>query len=268
MSDQPREDQPINPWAAPGRDQAGEEAGGYVGDPAGQPPPQSDPYPPVPQPHQGGYGIYTFPAVPTPPIEPTAVISLATSLIPPVGFGFGIAALRRIKRNAKRGKRLAGLGIAASILLFLVSSLVVATLALDGTFARMMEEPMVGDYTSETRIAPVNLAQGNCVQTLPVSSQVGEVVALPCNEPHQLQVLDRVAIEGDTYPAPDALVEQATQECSAIFESLSPPVEDWPDGFIPKTLMPSEQNWHDGDRTIICLAQSVQGSVTESLVQK
>ncbi len=255
------------PPAAPAREPADPYAdrASAAGEPA-QPPHQ--PTPQAPRQHPGGQltGQYTFPALEKPPLEPLAPASLAASPISPLGLGLGVAALRRIRRTHRRGRGLAIGGIILSSLFLAATLLALATFALDGTFARMRETPVAGDVDTTRSASPVNLDVGNCVVTLPVTGEVGEVTLTPCAQEHQLQVIDRIAADGESYPGSEALFGQAQKACGNAFEELTSPVDSWPAGFTPWHLIPSEGNWDAGERNIVCFARSTSGPVDVDLV--
>lgn len=229
--------------------------------------------PPADQPSDPGYGTagaspgtYTFPSLEKQPLEPLAIASLVTSPISPLGLGLGIGALKRLRHNRRRGRGAAVFGIILSALFLAASILVLATFLLDGTFARLTEQPVAGDVDATRTASPINLEVGNCVVTLPVTAQVGEVTLTPCAEEHQLQVVDRIAASTDDYPGEDALFEDAEQRCEATFNDLSPQVESWPTNFRSWFLVPSQDNWSSGERNIICFARSTAGPVAVDLL--
>src|SRR5690625_2513564 len=254
------------PWASPGFSPEHASAPDGTDHPAPAGPPATDPPP-------AGYGAggpspgtYTFPSLEKQPVEPLAVASLVTSPISPLGLGLGIGALKRLRHNRRRGRGAAVFGIILSALFLAASILVLATFLLDGTFARLTEQPVAGDVDATRTASPINLEVGNCVVTLPVTAQVGEVTLTPCAEEHQLQVVDRIAASTDDYPGEDALFEDAEQRCEATFNDLSPQVESWPTNFRSWFLVPSQDNWSSGERNIICFARSTAGPVALDLL--
>lgn len=220
------------------------------------------PRPPAP----AGQGNYTFPSLQKQPFEPLAIASVLTSPLAPVGLGLGIIARRRISRTLKRGQSLANTGIVLSTLFLVSALLAVGTLALNGTFARLVETPLAGDVSATRAGSPVNLDIGNCIVTLPVTTEVGEVTLTPCASEHQLQVIDRSSVAAGTYPGADSLHTQATDVCAAAFERINN--SDSQTGqFIPWHLVPSEANWNAGEQNIICFARSIAGPITVDLLQ-
>lgn len=231
----------------------------------GAPAPGYGPQPGAPHTPQGS-GHYTFPSLERPQLDPLAPVSILTAPLAPLGLGLGIASLRRTRENRLRGRGMAITGTILSSFFLASLLLLVATFALDGTFARMVESPIAGDVPTAQGVAAVNLDVGNCVTTLPVTSEVGEITRAPCAEEHQFQVLDRVPVPGDAYPGSQELFAEADGVCRAAFESISAGDPLWAESYEPRSLVPSPENWEAGERNIICLLRSTTGAVTVDLV--
>lgn len=268
-----------SPWASPGHSAPPEQARpdqyrapgyGPGGASYGPPGPRYQAHAPhhttPEQPAGAIHGAYTFPSLTKARFEPLAAVSLATSPISPVGLGTGIVALRRIKKGTLRGRGVAITGVLLSSLFLIASVLAVATLALDGTWARMLETPTAGDVPATRTGSPVNLDVGNCVATLPVTTEVGEVTLTPCSDEHRLQVIDRLGVDGEAYPGPEALFDRARQACSASLDALTTGGDGPSSSYEPWHLVPSEDNWSAGERNIICFARSTSGPVTSDVI--
>lgn len=284
---EPTPDSSSSPWSSPGY-QPPASPGPNEGQPGTHTPPAQEP-----QPEQGyagygqdGYGhqgpgnygqtpssygvppsgpqqgMYTFPTLHKPPFDPLAAVSVVTSPISPVGLGFGIASLRRTKSGARSGYGTAVTGVVLSSIFLIAALLAVGTFALDGTFARMSETPVAGDVDQARTASPVHLDVGNCVANLPVGAEVGEVDLVPCAEEHQLQVLDRVTIDSSDYPGAAGLFDLAEPTCVEALEELPDT-----DSLTTHFLVPSEENWADDQKIIICLAQSTSGPMTGDLLE-
>lgn len=211
-------------------------------------------------------GTYTFPSLQKQPVEPLAIASLVTSPIAPLGLGLGIAAHRKIKQTLRRGKGLATAGIIFSSLFLIAGLLTIGTFILDGTFARLSETPVAGDVPATRAGSPVNLDAGNCVVTMPVTPEVGEVTLTPCAQDHQLQVIARTPITASEYEGPEVLHPKAAEVCEAAFNDLSTRIGERAENFVPWHLIPSEANWKAGEKNIICFARSTTGPITVDLV--
>lgn len=262
-----------DPWASPGQPAAPEvpPAGPGVPPipqaPAAQPTPQGplgqSPYgqrAPVEQSEQGSYGQFTFPVMKRRPLEPTAVASVATSPLGPVGVGLGIFARRQVKATQRRSLTLAGTGIGLGALFTVLWVLAAVVLAGNGTIARWTERPEAGDVSEARTVAASNVAVGNCIQFLPPGQSVGEVPLVPCAQDHAAQAVTEHELDGD-FPGGDALDSQARETCQADVSALASevPVMVW-------YLAPSEEAWGQGTQRILCLARAQSGSMTGDLV--
>lgn len=262
-----------DPWASPGQPVAPPvpPAGPVVPPipqaPTAQPAPQGplgqSPYgqrAPVEQSEQGSYGQFTFPVMKRRPLEPTAVASVATSPLGPVGVGLGIFARRQVKATQRRSLTLASTGIGLGALFTVLWVLVAVVLAGNGTIARWTERPEAGDVSEARTVAASNVAVGNCIQFLPPGQSVGEVQLVPCAHEHAAQAVTEHELDGD-FPGVDALDTQARETCQADVSALASevPVMVW-------YLAPSQEAWDQGTQRILCLARAQSGSMTGDLV--
>ncbi len=84
--------------------------------------------------------------------------------------------------------------------------------------------------------------------------------AVPCNEPHDLEVFGRVRALPGPYPGEVALSDYGQQECAAMFESyVGLPVEHEA-RLIYSTSYPLAESWTAGDRMLDCMLQTWDGS--------
>ena len=194
------------------------------------------------------------------PLEPTAVASVATSPLGPVGVGLGIFARRQVKATQRRSLTLAGTGIGLGALFTVLWVLAAVVLAGNGTIARWTERPETGDVSEARTVAASNVAVGNCIQFLPPGQSVGEVQLVPCAHEHAAQAVTEHELDGD-FPGVDTLDTQARETCQADVSALASdvPVMVW-------YLAPSQEAWDQGTQRILCLARAQSGSMTGDLV--
>ncbi len=231
--------------------------------PAPQTPLGQSPYgqhTPVQQSEQGSYGQFTFPVMKRRPLEPTAVASVATSPLGPVGVGLGIFARRQVKATQRRSLALASTGIGLGALFTVLWVLAAVVLAGNGTIARWTEQPEAGDVSEARTVAASNVAVGNCIQFLPPGQSVGELQLVPCAQEHAAQAVTEHELDGD-FPGVDALDGQARETCEADVSALASevPVMVW-------YLAPSQEAWDQGTQRILCVARAQAGSMTGDLV--
>ncbi|MBZ2198366.1 DUF4190 domain-containing protein [Occultella gossypii] len=248
--------------AIPAIPQAGPQA---PAQPRGQSPYGSRPAPGAPGQQQptgtGGYGQFTFPAFEKQKLEPMAVAAVATSPLGPVGLVLGLLARPRVRRTRRRSMNLAWAGIVLGGAFTVAWILVAVTLTLNGTIARATERPVAGDVDSARSVAAANLAQGNCIYTLPPAQSVGEVRLVPCAESHIAQVISTHELTGD-FPGAEEVAAQATEMCDADAAGIDAGDLD----VTPWHLAPSAEGWEQGNTTVVCLVRGATGPVEGDLV--
>lgn len=120
-------------------------------------------------------------------------------------------------------------------------------------------------------VSVFELLPGDCM-TPPeqVSTSVGEVRVVPCDEPHTQEVYALVEFEpleegADDFPGDDGVEAFAQAAC------LEPFVDyvgiDYVDSALFITyLLPTVRSWtEEGDREIVCIAQTSGEAITESV---
>jgi hypothetical protein len=220
------------------------------------PPPRTQPNDPRP-----GHGLEgPIPVQQRPPVDGFAITSLITGLLGGVllSVGFGIAALRRIRRGKRRGRGLAIAGLSLSLAWTMVYGVVIAY--------RLGREPArntTGAVTREGQIAPADLRTGDCVQVPRVlSGTYTTVTVVPCAQPHNGQVFTTLQAREGPYPGDAALQSMALDDCKAAEVSFLG---------TNQTLLhvvayfPPEQGWSLGRRDEHCLlvdrAKDITGDI-------
>ena len=107
---------------------------------------------------------------------------------------------------------------------------------------------------------------GDCMIE-PDGEYVESVEAVPCTEPHDLEVLAIISLAGgDTYPGEDAVGQQAYDQCVTLFDDYvgTPYLESVIDVY---PLYPTQEGWEDyNDREANCMLYTMDGSkLTSSL---
>ncbi len=117
-----------------------------------------------------------------------------------------------------------------------------------------------GAIVDAGNLTPDELRVGDCLDWPGSDSNEIEtfdsVNALPCSEPHDLEVYHLAtypAVSGTAFPGNEIILDYAWDACFAQFAGyVGAPWEEVAD--LDITLFwPSEQSWADGDRTIHCL---------------
>lgn len=98
---------------------------------------------------------------------------------------------------------------------------------------------------------PATLTVGDCLVSPTEGSGRAHVVA--CAEPHRGQVVGMYEPVGGPYPGADVLTEESEAPCEQAFTTFvgSDPLTSVLDLF---PLLPTEEAWESGDRTVVCVA--------------
>lgn len=104
------------------------------------------------------------------------------------------------------------------------------------------------------------LRVGNCATASDYTSQSNDLVLTPCAEPHHMEFFHIFDVEDrDAYPGTATMNAEANQGCRAAWGEL-------PDNALAEelvemsTLSPSEATWAQGDREVLCIVRTVDGS--------
>ncbi|MEV6120903.1 DUF4190 domain-containing protein [Streptomyces sp. NPDC052077] len=216
--------------------------------------------PPPPGPHghypQGSPAApwghpYGPPPPPEAPVNGVAIAALVLGILcflPAVGLVLGIIALRQIGRRGERGK---GLAVAGSVLSGVGIGLWAIALATGGAadFWEGFRE-VAGDRSG----TPFTLSKGDCYNSPggSVEGEIDEVDEVPCDSPHDAEVVGSFRIPGRTYPGDDGIAELADDRCYRIAETYA--MDSWalPDEVDLYYLTPSPASWRLGDREVTC----------------
>ncbi|WP_205474902.1 DUF4190 domain-containing protein [Nocardioides sp. SYSU D00038] len=206
------------------------------------PPPGGATPPPAPSPEPRPDGdpqvLPAYPEFPgraidhRPPSQTLAGWSLGLSLlfcIPPAALaaiGMAIAVLVRGRRDGRdHGK---GLAIAALVIapLGLVAVIVVAVFGAGlGLWDQEPDRDADGRVTEEQRVSTSSLRVGDCLDDPNLmdldDGAVGEgspmIRAVPCDEPHDLEVFHSYEADQEDYPGTDRMAELAGEGCTKKF---------------------------------------------------
>lgn len=179
-------------------------------------------------------------------------------VVPVVALVLGLIATSKAKRAPGPGS---GLGRArAGWILGLVG-----VLAFAGFVVAAASEELDGDISVE-RLDP-----GDCVDTPaePVSDEgIDELPRRECDEPHDAEVafVDDLPQGGDEYPGEDRVSSAAFDLCTGDGFEDYVGVSYLRSVYEVYSLFPSEQGWDFGDRSVVCMVISADGSpLTESV---
>jgi hypothetical protein len=154
----------------------------------------------------------------------------------------------------RRGHR----GLILGITLGLVGLLLVG----GGVYAvahRMRTRP-IGDVNGATTATARQVDTGHCIAELPSDGRVSSVRLVPCDEPHEAEVVGMMTIRADSWPGRRTVESDVADWC----EMDTAQVEA---GFREVTWSPSESSWGQGDHYGVCIAWHEGGDVTGSFAE-
>jgi hypothetical protein len=160
----------------------------------------------------------------------------------------------------KRPWRVVGLVLAALLVIVLAA---IALLALFGQAERDEE----GAITDPGNLDALELRVGDCFdepsgRTPDEVSQIFNVDAKPCSEPHDFEVFHSYELTAAELPSDAAVASEADERCREAFETyVGSSYEESDLDFV--YLWPTSDSWGAGDRTVMCALQTMDGSKLE-----
>ncbi len=115
---------------------------------------------------------------------------------------------------------------------------------------------------------PFALVVGDCLDDGEVAADAGTEVqslpTVPCDGPHDSEVIASITLRGTAYPGADAITAEADASCiAALEERVAMPYLETP--YDVSYYAPTEQSWSEGDREILCVAYDPAGPLTGPL---
>ena len=135
---------------------------------------------------------------------------------------------------------------AVMVAVALIGSIFVATQLLGGG-----RSEQAGDVDSPRDIADVDLAVGNCLESLDYTTN-GELHQVPCADTHGVEVVADDIIADADFAGEDAYSSQGDEFCSSAVGDVLPGGFDTANMSF-SSLYPSQATWDAGDRKIACL---------------
>lgn len=82
--------------------------------------------------------------------------------------------------------------------------------------------------------------------------------SVDCAQPHELQVLSELTVDVEAYPGPSGLRQQADEQCNSEAAAFVTG-RSVPEGLGYGFVVPTQESWERGDRTITCTLVSTTG---------
>lgn len=112
---------------------------------------------------------------------------------------------------------------------------------------------------------------GDCfdLNDAPDVEEVGEIKAIPCDEPHTFEAFFAIDLEAGPYPSRSALDAEIDDGCLPSFETYVGRDYQTSELYVT-TFEPTPEGWDDGDRGVLCVISTIDaatpltGSVRDS----
>ncbi|MBL0887288.1 septum formation family protein [Myceligenerans indicum] len=168
-----------------------------------------------------------------------------------------VAAARRRRR---RSLTLAGAAVAG------IAAVAVIAGVIGHASTQRGWEPVAADIAQARDVNSVQLVLGSCIDRIPLDGAVNTVRAVPCDSPHEAQVVGRTDFSEDAvWPGDDDAERKVAQVCGGKQLSAEVRSSDRAKRLRYVVWTPSESSWDDGDRIGLCIATS-NTALTETLL--
>jgi hypothetical protein len=253
-------------------------------------PPQPYPSQPYPSYQQQPYGGPLTPTPTRPPLDGVSVASVVTALLglTPVGLVLGVIGIVRTAGGRRRGLGLAVAGILVSILVAAFQVFFVGAIWPDirAGYEDALEDSRAASGVDDTGdVAEADEAQepadeagelvpfeeltvGDCFDE-PTEEEFTDILVLPCDVPHDGEVVAEVTLEDGEWLGDDEVFELAYDAClSAAADAFEEAGVDGRDLDF-WTFTPTREGWVLlGDREVDCLAYGLDGPLTAPVLPR
>lgn len=178
----------------------------------------------------------------------TALALGITGIVVPAAI-CGVLALVRIARQGGAGRGMALTGV--------VLSGIWTVVLLAGAALMMVDEaPGAGDASSRNHPRP-----GECFVAAPAGAAGAKPTVVPCDRPHQGQVILHFELADGAWPGGEEIDQRARAGCGqrlfALFKTRSPAGNT-----VPGVLVPARTSWRLGFRKVACVLRAESGTLS------
>lgn len=113
--------------------------------------------------------------------------------------------------------------------------------------ARQLALRPLGEVTAATEAGPRQLRTGHCVATLPDDGELTTVSVVPCDEPHDAEVVALHTVDDEVWPGQREVRRTVQAACEMDAAQVAAGAE-------PVVWAPTQESWGQGDRLGVCLA--------------
>jgi hypothetical protein len=199
------------------------------------------------------------------PNDPVAVAAWVLGVLGGIGgIVCGVIALRRIKESGRPGRWMAVADIALG-LVWVVAAVVLIRQMGPGAAGRDGS----GDIDEAGELSAFSFRLGDCWNDPPLDTSVSDVIAVPCDQPHDAEVYAVFSLdEGDGgFPGDDAVADSSQAGCVERFTEFAG-AEYAVSELEVVYLSPTSDSWEsEGDRVVVCSVSDPAGRTTGSLRQ-
>ena len=115
---------------------------------------------------------------------------------------------------------------------------------------------------------PFAIVVGDCLDDAEIAAAPGTEVltvpTVPCDAPHDSEVIASITLRGTAYPGEAAIAAEADPACIEALERIvQQPYLETP--YDVSYYAPTELSWADGDREVLCVAYDPAGPLTAPL---
>ncbi len=230
---------------------------------------------PRPPPPPGAHGPTQYPGggydgdAPTGGWSGLAIAAFVVGLVVPllgllIAVPLGIVALVKIGKNRQRGKGLAISGMVLSVL-WVVGFVGLGVVLVSQT----AERNEAGAIVEAGRIDFGEIRVGDCVD-IPGAGEGDidpfDVRGVPCDETHNAEAVELIAIEQDDYPDQSTLDSASADQCFATVSEIVGAEES---GYQTYRLIPNESIWDDdnGHRVVCFVAERSFGEMDRPVAE-
>ncbi|MER5727909.1 DUF4190 domain-containing protein [Streptomyces sp. NPDC002138] len=243
------------------------------------PPPPQPPHNPWAAPPPGAPYGYGHPVAPVPgeaALNGFALASLLVGLLcfPPLGVVFAIVALVQIATRGERGKALAIAGLAVSVLMSGVLALAAVELVgpVGERLARGADRGTAGTGGASREVEgdPADLEEvraGDCFN-VPGADLLAEtplVFKVACTRPHHGEITASYLADPGGFPGDEALAARAEERCWQAQDTYAMDTWALPEFAEMYFFAPTEEQWGDGRRSVLCVLGTTEGEQRGSL---
>ena len=122
---------------------------------------------------------------------------------------------------------------------------------------------LTGTPEGETDVFAVEV--GDCINTTSTEEEIMSIPIVPCDEPHDQEVFDRLVLDDGDYPGDAAIDDQLMSYCTgdAFTAFVGLPYAD--SIYATSGLTPTQGSWDNGDRELLCTIGDPAGQTTGTL---